>query len=489
MITLGIDAGTQSLKALVYDSEKKEILATSSSPIALIAKDGGVREQEASWWIDALSQALSSIDEDIRRRVEAIGISGQQHGLVLVDKDGCVLAPVKLWCDTSTSAECKEITSSYGGEERLIENVGNPILAGYTASKILYFKKNYPDIFAKSKYIMLPHDYLNYYLTGVFSMERGDASGTGLMDIRKGVWDEELCRSIDKSVMGKLPRTIDSPRIIGRIKKEIAARFSLSENVVVVSGGGDNMMSAIGSGVVDDGTIAMSLGTSGTLFASSSKPIVDKKKRLAAFCSSHGTWLPLLCTMNCTVATEEMRHYLNLDVREFDDLASSAKTGSDGLFFIPFLNGERVPDYPNGSGTLFGIRQGNLNDGNLARSTLEGVTYSFLLGLDAFKESGIIPRDIILTGGGAKSGFWRQLVADMTGCDIKVLKVGETAAFGSALQALALKEGRDIKEVAKEHISFDDTKSAYPDSTMHKEYEGLYKKWLRFVDVLEPVFS
>ena len=490
MHAAGIDAGTQSIKVLVYDSDRKRIEASASVPLPLIAEEGGVREQEASWWLDAIRECFASIDPDVRGRIDAISVSGQQHGFVPVASDGSVLSPVKLWCDTSTSEECREIEDAAGGREKLSSRLGNPILPGYTASKILHLKKAFPDLYRKMAYVMLPHDYINFYLSGEVVMERGDASGTGLMDIFQGKWDEEVCGIISEDLLSKLPAISPSPSLIGRIRKETALELGLPSSVMIASGGGDNMMSAIGTGAVRDGSVTMSLGTSGTLFASSSKPFHDRKNRLASFCSSHGTWLPLLCTMNCTVASEVMRSLFGLDVKAFDDKAEASVPGAGGLFLLPFFNGERVPDLPDGKGVLTGMTIGNATEENIARATLEGVTYGFLLGLDAFRENGMEVSSITMTGGGAKSRFWRQLASDMTGCRIRVPEVSEAAAFGAALQALWLSSGEDsIGRTADEHLAFREECSAMPDMSLHKEYEALYSRWLGYVEALSPVFS
>ncbi len=489
MHTLGLDVGTQSIKAIIYDSEKKEITSESSCPILLTIKDGGVREQEAKWWVDAICQCFADLDEKEKAKVAAISVSGQQHGFVPVRKDGIVLSSVKLWCDTSTVKECKELTEAYGGEEKLIETLGNPILAGYTAGKILYFKKHHPDLYQQMDYVLLPHDYINFFLTGRFCMEYGDASGTGLMNVEKRCWDERICSLISSDLINKLPPLSNSCGFIGSLKSEIALEYGFSSDVLVAKGGGDNMMSAIGTASIREGEMTISLGTSGTVFGSSEKPVHDKKKRLASFSSSHGPYLPLLCTMNCTVSSEIMRAYMKKEARSFDDLAAKAPLGAEGLFLLPFFNGERTPNLPNGKGTLIGMNPDNVKDTNIARATLEGVTYSLLLALDAFKESEIEPTQITLTGGGSKSPFWRQLVADMTGLPIRVPVIKEAAAFGAALQALWAKDGRDISSIVDEHVSFNPDMNAFPDEESHKEYMKNYSSWLEYVKALEKIFS
>lgn len=489
MVVAGLDFGTQSVKLLVYDTEEKRVIADSSHPFDLISKDGGVREQMAEWFIAGLKDCFCQVDVSIKKKIRAIGVSGQQHGFVPVDKSGKVLAPVKLWCDTSTSKECDELMSLYGSKDALISEVGNAILPGYTASKILSFKKRSSELFNKMSYVMLPHDYINYYLTGNVVTERGDASGTALFNVFANKWDEKLCSLIDDSLINKMPKIVEWNSIVGIVKDDVREELGLSDDIVVSTGGGDNMMSAIGTGTVKDGLMAMSLGTSGTLFAYSDRPIVDKRSRIASFASSTGGYLPLLCTMNCTIASENMRKLFSLSVDEFSAKASSSQIGSEGLVLLPYFNGERVPNYPNGEGVLAGMNMTNINEANIARATLEGVSFGFLLGLEAFKEAGFKPTSLALTGGGSNSALWRQIIADSTSLEVKVPVLKETAAFGAALQAFSAVSNVDITEVANGHILFDETKTTKPNEKNKDLYMKAYQKWKNYSDTLKSIFA
>ena len=488
MIAAGIDVGTQSIKVLVYDSTAHKILADPSEPLELIEGEGGLREQKAEWWIDGIRKCFSRIPEAVRKEIKVMAVSATQHSFVPMAADGSALYNSKLWCDTSTAAECVELEAKLGGRAKVAERLGNPVLPGYTASKILWLKKNHPDIYDKMAWATVSGDFVNFYLCGKAVTERGQASGTALMDIFHGNWDEEAAKAISEDLLSKLPPIAEKDGIIGYVTEKAASELGLSTDCQVASGGGDNMMSAIGTGSVADGIVTMSLGTSGTLFASSSKPFHDKENRLASFCSSVNTWLPLLCTMNCTVTSETMRKLFGKDVKAFDQKAAEAGPGAGGLVMLPFLNGERVPDYPHGEGVLLGMRQSNVTEENIARAALEGVTYEFQLGLDAFRENGIEVNSLILTGGGAKSKIWRQLVADMTGCPVKVPVITESAAFGAVLQGLWAIEGGTIGQIASEHIAYDEKKSAEPDLTYSDVYKACYERWLKYADALGPIF-
>jgi len=367
---IGIDLGTQCLKVVFYDFENRSVRAVESCELDLLQDGSGIAEQEAQWWIDALHTAVAKVDPDVRKTAIAIGVSGQQHGFVPVAKTGKVLAPVKLWCDTSTQSQCQQITDALGGEEQCIAETGNPVLAGYTASKVLWFRQEQPALYDQMATILLPHDYLNFYLSGEYCMETGDASGTGFLDVRTRSWsDKALCAiDPDRDLKDALPVLRKNNECIGHLLPAIAQRLDLPAGIPVSIGGGDNMMAAIGTGNVIPGRVTISLGTSGTVYACSDQPVVDPHGKFAAFCSSTGGWLPLLCTMNCTVATETLRHMFEADIPAFETLVGQAERGSAGVVTIPFFNGERTPNLPNAKACIIGLDSQNSQPGNLLRS-------------------------------------------------------------------------------------------------------------------------
>ena len=303
---IGVDSGTQSVKAVVLDLETRKVIAEARAPHTLIpGLPVGHMEQDPSEWTAALDTVLRDVSGKIDgTRVKGIGVSGQQHGFVPLDENGGVIRAAKLWCDTSTTRECEIITRKLGGPKAAIRKTGNLILPGFTAPKILWLKRNEPANYRRLRHVLLPHDYLNFWLTGNYFMEFGDASGTALLDVRKRAWSQDAINAIDPSLANWLPPLSRSSDAAGILKPELTQRYGFATGVVVSAGGGDNMMGAIGTGNVTAGVVTASFGTSGTIYAYASKPVVDPQGEIAAFCSSTGGWLPLLCTMNVTTVTE-----------------------------------------------------------------------------------------------------------------------------------------------------------------------------------------
>ena len=492
-LVAGIDAGTQSLKVVVYDPAARTLVTSASVPLDLIGRDDGSREQHAADWVAAMQACVSRIDPAVRARIAALAVSGQQHGFVPVDADGEVLAPAKLWCDTSTTAECAQIMDAVGGAAQTIALAGNPILAGYTASKLPWTKTHRPEAYARLATILLPHDYLNFVLTGQRFCEWGDASGTGWLDVRTRTWSKDLLRATDadRDLADCLP-PIAPPDALFDIDPAMAMQLGLPATAKVAVGGGDNMMAAIGTGCVEEGRLAMSLGTSGTLFAYSDVPVIDPDGAWAAFCSSTGGWLPLICTMNCTVATEQVAKAFGFSTREGDAHLQATPPGADGLVMLPFLNGERTPDLPRGKGVLAGMDATNMAPSHVYRAAMEGATYSLKYGFDAFVRAGMRFERIVLTGGGSNSAAWRQLVADVFGLPVDVPVQAEGAAFGAALQALwALDKTQgseaSIAEVARTHVAVDPSLSTTPDASRAPAYAAAYARFLQHLDAVTPL--
>jgi xylulokinase len=493
---LGIDLGTQSLKLLFYDYATRTVVASESSPLEVMRTEDGSAEQDAAWWLHALTSALGRVSDDVRNSVQAVGVSGQQHGLVALDAGGAVLLPVKLWCDTATQREADEITDACGGRDRCIELCGNPVLTGYTAPKIRWLAGHRPDLYRRMTRILLPHDYLNFVLTGAATMEYGDASGTALLDVRSRKWQPEMLRAVDASrdLAGCLPPLLEPGDIAGMTDDACSRRFGLPAGIPVATGGGDNMMAAIGTGNVLPGRLTMSLGTSGTLFAYSDTPVIDPDGNIAAFCSSTGGWLPLLCTMNCTQATELVRRPFGITTAQFDETIGAVEAGAKGLIVLPFFNGERTPNLPHASASFLGLNPQNCSAAHLLRATVEGATYGLRYGLDVLTSLGLEASEVMLTGGGSKSAVWRQIVADVCQLPVTLPTQDEGASFGAALQALWMLRRQagpnvDISDVTEEHVRGNADLCRTPDRSNAARYERSYAAYRQAVAALSPVFN
>jgi xylulokinase len=488
----GIDLGTQSIKVVLYDYNVKRIVEKQSCPLSIISENDGTREQKTEWYQQALKKCFDGLSPENVKTIKAVGVSGQQHGFVPLDKDGNAIYNIKLWNDTSTTKQCAEITNKVGGDSAVIKELGNLMLPGFTAPKILWLKENKPEVFKKLHYILLPHDYINFLLTGQYVMEAGDASGTALLNSHTKKWSSKICNAIDSNLINLLPKVLESQIESGTVNKNAAHLFGLQEGIPVSSGGGDNMMGAIGTGTVADGFLTMSLGTSGTLYGYSDTPISDPINGLSGFCSSTGGWLPLLCTMNCTVATEQIRGLLGLEVKQFDELASKSTPGANGVTVLPFFNGERTPNLPNGRASITGLTVTNSNRENISRAAMESAIYAMRGGLDSFRKLGFKPKEIRLIGGGAKSPIWRQIAADILNLPIRIPTLDEAAALGAAVQALWCLKSKtkeiSIQSLCEEHISIDISKNTEPITANVAKYNDAYKQYSKLVTILSPLY-
>ncbi|MBN2336081.1 xylulokinase [Candidatus Bathyarchaeota archaeon] len=494
---IGVDSGTQGTKTVVVDAEGK-VLGRASTGYGLIeGLPHGHMEQRPETWAEAMKQtirgALMDADAD-PRNVDAIGVSGQQHGFVPIDGDGGVIRPAKLWNDTSTAEECRSLIEALGGVDEVISLTGNGIPPGFTAGKILWLKRHEPGNYARLRLVLLPHDYLNYVLTGEASMEYGDASGTALMDVHRREWCREVIDVIDPELIEWLPELRRSDKPAGLIKGDVASELGLRDDVLVSAGGGDNMMGAIGTGNTSPGKVTVSLGTSGTIYAYSDTPVVDPRGEVAAFCDSTNGWLPLVCTMNVTVATELVRGMLGLSHGEMEKAVTGVQPGSGGLVLLPYLTGERVPNVPDGRGVLYGLTPSTFDAGHMARSAMEGATMGLNYGLNRMRELGIEPTEIRLTGGGARNKAWRRIAADVFDTEIVTLREEEGAAYGAALQAmwaqrLQMGERVSMSEITDSLVEVDEASRVKPIKENVETYGRLQGRQDRLMTLLRGYFS
>lgn len=485
---LGVDCGTQSTKVVVVNPDTLQTLGIGSGGHDMISGDHGRREQQPQWWVDAFQTAFA---EAIRnagvspRSIRAIGVSGQQHSMVAIDADGEPVYPAKLWCDTETAEQSAALINQMGGANACLDTIGVVPQPALTAPKIAWLREHSPEAYQRIATVLLPHDYLNFYLTGRRTAEASDASGTGYFDTRRRVWHEPAFTAAapDLDPESVLPQLLEPLDPVGVVRKEIAEQLGLADDVIVSAGGGDNAMAAIGIGNINAGQIAMSLGTSGTLFGYSGQPVVTTDGLINNFCAAQGGWLPLVCTLNVTSVTSQLRTILGMETGTFEENIANAPPGAEGITMLPFFNGERVPDLPNATGSFTGLSDHNFTADNLCRAAVEGVTFGLRYGLDLFRDNDMEANEIRLVGGGAKSPVWRQIVADIMGAAVVYPQVAEAAAFGGALQAQWCHRNAQGDSVTLESLcaaafesASNDTRCE-PDAANIKRYDEVYARY------------
>ncbi|MFC3284684.1 xylulokinase [Litchfieldella rifensis] len=481
---IGVDCGTQSTKVVVVDVDAGRILGEASRPHRLDAGDGGRREQAPADWIAAFRGAFREAVERAgidARAIRAIGVSGQQHGLVALDATGEPVHPAKLWCDTETADHNAALVERLGGEAGCLDRLGLVLQTGYTASKLAWLRDTRPEAYRRIDSLLLPHDYLNFWLTGERVAEAGDASGTGYFDTRTRRWREDVLAEIAPELDPPrvLPRLIEAHEPAGTVRPELAADLGLAEDVVVSSGGGDNMMGAIGTGNIAPGLVTLSLGTSGTVCAYSPEPVIADDAQVANFCASHGGWLPLICTMNVTSATTRVRELFGLDLAAFGEQVASAPIGAEGVTVLPFFNGERVPTLPQATGSFLGLTSVNTTQANLCRAVVESATFGLRYGLERLGDLAAGASQIRLIGGGAKSPVWRQMVADITGTPVICPEVTDAAALGAALQAAWCERYPDtpLEDLCARLVHLDEGTHTEPEPDRITAYHGAYGRY------------
>ena len=436
---VGIDVSTTATKAVLIDPAGR-VIGSGTAEYGVQSPEPLWSEQDpASWW-DGLQTALQSLlastgatGEDI----ESIGLTGQMHGAVLLDGDGRVLRPAILWNDQRTAAECDEIRSLVGAE-RHIEVTGNDAITGLTAPKLLWVRRHEPAIWAQVRHVLLPKDYLRLQLTGAYAMDKADGSGTLLFDLAARHWSSEVLAALDLEP-SLFPTTAEGPAITGTVTASAAAATGLRAGTPVIAGGGDQAANAVGVGVVDEGTVALSLGTSGVVFAATRSPIHDPAGRVHAFCHAvPGRWHLMSVMLSAAGSLRWFRDAVAPDVA-FGDLAAGAadvRAAQDGLFFLPYLTGERSPHPdPLARGAFVGLTLQH-DRRHLTRAVLEGVAFGLRDGLDLMIGAGMpAPTQIRASGGGLASPAWRQILADVLDAELVAPSTTEGAAFGAAVLA------------------------------------------------------
>ena len=467
-VFLGIDVGTSGTKTLAIRGNGK-ILASATEEYPLSSPKPGWSEQDPEDWWQATIKSVRRVLKDGKVRpgdVKGIGLSGQMHGSVFLDKSNEVIRPALLWNDQRTAAECDEIESKAGGRRALIRMVSNPALTGFTAPKILWLRNREPRNFARTQKVLLPKDYVRFRLTGEFATEVSDASGTLLLDVKKRRWCKPLLSKLELDG-SLLPKVYESEEVSGNVTAGSAELLGIKPGVAVVGGGGDQAAGAVGNGIVKRGVISATMGTSGVVFAHSDEVQTDPEGRVHTFCHAvRGKWHVMGVVLSAGGSLQWYRNQLGerevaaakrkkIDPYELITAqAADAPAGSEGLYFLPYLTGERTPHAdPNAKGAWIGL---SLRHGrnHLARSVMEGATYAMRDSLEIIKGMDIPVREIRLSGGGARSEFWRQMQADIYGNKVVTINAEEGPAYGVALLAAAgTGEYKDVVEACNKTIS------------------------------------
>jgi len=489
---LGVDVSTTGAKALLID-EKGAVVASATTALTLQTPKPLWSEQDPhEWWAGtatSIRKAMAAASVT-GAEVAAVGLTGQMHGLVLLGATDDVLRPAILWNDQRTARECDEIRDRVGRKE-LIRTTGNDALTGFTAPKILWVRAHEPEVYARARRVLLPKDYVRLRLTGVAAMDKADGSGTILFDLAARTWSKEVLAKLDIPA-DWMPPTHEGPEVTGKVTAAAAEETGLAAGTPVVAGGGDQAAGAVGAGAVKPGVVALTLGTSGVVFATTEKPLVEPEGRLHAFCHAvPGTWHFMGVTLSAAGSLQWYRDTL-AGAESFDalvDEAASAPAGSDGLLFLPYLSGERTP-YPDplARGAFVGLTIRHRR-AHMTRSVLEGVAFSmrdcFAL-LEGAGLGGV--GQVRVAGGGAKSALWRKIVASVLGVELVTVNSTEGAAFGAALLA-GVGAGAWPTVPAACEATIAVTGRDAPEAKAQRVYAELYATYRDLYPALKPSFA
>ena len=480
---LGLDIGTSGVKAILVASSG-DVVAAATTPLTLSTPHPGWAEQHPDDWWDATTRSIRDVlARKPDARVAAVGISGQMHSSVFLDRAGNVVRPALLWCDGRTTAECAEITQRAGGEERLRDWVRNPALEGFTLPKVLWLRNHEPEAYGRVATVLLAKDFIRYRLTGALACEPSDASGTLMFDPARLRWSEEILRAtaVPRAL---LPDVGGSSDVLGTLTVEAARQTGLAEGTPVVGGGADNACGAAGVGVIVPGEAVASWGTSGTVLAPTAQPFVDPGLRAHTFCHVvPGTWYVMGVVLSAGGAFAWYRDQLARELvgtagadAKLDAEAASVPPGAEGVTFLPYLQGERTPHRDaSARGAFLGLSLAHTR-AHLTRAVLEGISFALRDSLSILQELGLSPNHLLLTGGGAKSAFIRRLQADVYGVTVSTVNREEGPAYGAALLA-AVGAGAFPDLAAAARATLTRGPSERPDSQTHRDYQAAYERF------------
>jgi xylulokinase len=488
---LGIDTSTTGSKALIID-ERGDVIAVASSPHTLQTPRPLWSEQDPREWWEAVSASTRAVLEQAGiggEAIGAVGLTGQMHGLVLLDEGGNVLRPAILWNDQRTQRQCDEIHERIG-KEKFIQITGNVALTGFTAPKILWVKENEPEVYTKAKHVLLPKDYIRYKLTGEYAMDKADGAGTVLFDLKSRDWSDEVLSALEIP-RAWMPKTFEGPEFTGYVNKEAASLTGLKAGTPVAAGGGDQAAQAVGVGAVESGIVGLTVGTSGVVFATTPSALIEPEGRLHAFCHAvPGMWHFMGVMLSAAGSLQWYRDTLALST-SFDELlreAESAPVGSEGLQFLPYLSGERTPHPdPLARGAFIGLTIRHTR-AHMTRAVLEGVAFGLKDSFTLIQNAGLgAIMQVRASGGGTKGAFWRQILASVLEAELVTVNTTEGAAYGAALLAgVGADAWTDVSTASKECIKI--TGNTQPVPSEVETYRAAYSLYQDLYPALKSSF-
>jgi xylulokinase len=503
---LGIDVGTTGVRAIIMDAEGKVAAEGKADHALHIPRPNWAEQDPADWWsatikaVRACIRRASALDGGRPPRIMGIGLTGQMHGTVFLDDDGEVLRPAMLWCDQRTDEQCAEIEERVGGRQTLVELTSNKAINGFSAPKILWVKENEPEVYARTSKVLLPKDYVRYMMTGSMATDVSDASGTLLFDVanRKWSWQMHAALGIPGSWM---PDCAESPEIVARITREASGALGIAEGTPVVAGAGDQAAGAVGNGVVTAGAASCALGTSGVVFWHCDQPVFDRQARLHSFCHAvPGKWHLMGVTLAAGGSLRWFRDALcheevlraRASGRDPYDLmmaeAQKVGVGSEGLLFLPYLAGERTPHTDaNARGAFVGLSLAH-SKAHMTRAVVEGVTMSLRDCVELAREVGTGADEIRVTGGGAKSKLWREILAATMNSTVNTTSVDEGPAYGAAvLAAVGVGAFGSVEQACTSLIRVSESVEADDDQV--RAYDAIYSLYRPLYGALKPFFE
>jgi xylulokinase len=495
MFFLGINIGISETRAVVLDLEGARVIAEAVSPHRWVeGLPDGHKEQDPVCWIEAVDRSVRQCLDKLgptRGKIAAMGVSGSQQGIVVLDRENRVVRPTKMAGDYSARRQAEEISRAFGGSPGLIELAGNPLSADTAAAQCLWLKQHEPYHFQRAAAIMPIKDFINYWLTGEVSTEPGAASGTGMFDIRRRCWSNDICSLIDSRLIEMLPKIGSSIEPRGILRQQLANSWGLDPQIIVSQGSGTQMLSCLAAGCVASGRVSLELGNTGVLSGIANEPCVDLRGEVSALCDATGQWLATVVTANAVAAPEMVRRHYGWSAELMEQMVAASAPGADGLLFLPYVTGEKTPSLPEASGVIHGITLDNYTPANIARATAEGVSLGLGYGLGRMRELGFEPREIQVTGAGSGSKITRQLLADVFGVPVVGLSSPQGPAFGAAIHAALVffrhsGETLQFEEMAQYLVSVDESTRCLPNNSLHTLYQDLISRQQYLVDTLHP---